>query len=237
MDRFSEKNVLVIGGTKGIGLAISNKLTAEGATVFVSARNKPENAFSPNFIHWDALQNDATAFNSIPETLHGLVYCPGSINLKPFQRLSPEEFMQDFNLNLVGAVRALQMLQKNLKAANGSSVILFSSVAARLGMPFHASVAASKAALEGFARALAAEWANYRIRVNVIAPSLTDTTLAAPLLNTPEKREAAAKRHPLGNVGKPEDHAELAAFLLSSESNWLTGQTIGLDGGLSTLKV
>ena len=238
MARFSGKNILIIGGTKGIGLALQQNLTAAGANVLLAARNAGTAGSPAQFVAFDALLEDASALKAaVPEILHGLVYCPGSINLKPFARLTPDEFRKDFELNVLGAVKVLQALQKNLKAANGSSVVLFSTVAAKMGMPFHASVAASKAALEGLARALAAEWAAAQIRVNVIAPSLTDTSLAEPLLNTPEKRESAGKRHPLNRIGKPEELAALAAFLLSEEAGWMTGQTIGLDGGLSSLKV
>src|SRR6478735_7673990 len=174
MARFSGKNILIHGGTKGIGKALQQNLTAAGANVLVAARNAGTADSPAQFVAFDALQEDTSALKAaVPEILHGLVYCPGSINLKPFARLTPDEFRKDFELNVLGAVKVLQALQKNLKAANGSSVVLFSTVAAKMGMPFHASVAASKAALEGLARALAAEWAAAQIRVNVIAPSLT----------------------------------------------------------------
>ena len=136
----------------------------------------------------------------------------------------------------MGAVSLVQKLLPNLKRAGGASIVLFSTVAAKLGMPFHTSVAASKAAVEGLAKSLAAELASSKIRVNVIAPSLTDTPLAANLLNTAEKKEAAGKRHPLQRVGTAEEMAQLVSFLLSDNSSWITGQVIGVDGGMGSLK-
>jgi NAD(P)-dependent dehydrogenase (short-subunit alcohol dehydrogenase family) len=164
------------------------------------------------------------------------VYCPGTINLKPFHRLTREEFQQDLNINLLGAIDTLQNTFKNLKNAKGASVVLFSTVASALGMNFHASIATAKSAIEGLAKSLAAEWANSFIRVNVIAPSLTDTPLASKLLAGEEKKEAAGKRHPLGRVGTSQDIAEMASFLLSEKASWITGQIIGIDGGMGTLK-
>jgi NAD(P)-dependent dehydrogenase (short-subunit alcohol dehydrogenase family) len=164
------------------------------------------------------------------------VYCPGSINLKPFHRFSIDEFKNDFEINLLGAVKTIQAALPALKKANGSSVVLFSTVASQLGMPFHASVASAKSAVEGLAKSLAAEYATNGIRVNVVAPSLTDTPLAEKLLSSPEKREASDKRHPLGRVGNPEDIAATVAFLLSEKTAWVTGQILHVDGGMGALK-
>ena len=151
--------------------------------------------------------------------------------------MTRQDFENDFSQNVLGAVAILQKILPNLKKANGASIVLFSTVAAKLGMPFHSSIAAAKGAIEGLAKSLAAELAAANIRVNVIAPSLTDTPLAGPLLSTPEKREAAAKRHPLQRVGTPEEIAQMIEFLLSDKSSWITGQIIGIDGGMGSLKV
>lgn len=172
-----------------------------------------------------------------PEVVDGLVYAPGSINLKPFNRLSVDDFKNDFEINVLGAVKMIQKLLPNLKKSESASVVLFSSVAAKLGMPFHASIAASKNAVEGLTKSLAAEFSAQKIRVNAIAPSLTDTNLASQLLATPEKREASAKRHPLQRVGTAEEIAEMAAFLVSDKSSWITGQVFGIDGGMGSVKL
>ena len=170
----------------------------------------------------------------LPDRLDGIVYCPGSINLKPFSRIKPEEFLADFNLQVVGAVKLIQQVLPLLRKSANPSVVLFSTVAVQKGLPFHSQVSASKGAIEGLTRALAAEFAP-SIRVNCIAPSLTDTPLAASLLNTEQKKEANALRHPMKRVGTARDIAEMAAFLLSAKSSWMTGQIIGVDGGMGSL--
>jgi len=175
--------------------------------------------------------------DALPEILHGLVYCPGSIVLKPFQRLSIDDFLADFNLNLLGAVKVVQgCLTRLKKSPTGSSIVLFSTVAVQTGMAFHASVASAKGAVEGLTRALAAEFAP-RIRVNAIAPSLTETPLAENLLSNEDKRRAAAERHPLKRIGSPRDIAQLAVHLLSDNGSWITGQIMHVDGGMGSLRV
>lgn len=231
------KNYLIVGGSSGIGLALVKKLSAEGHQVLVVSRSNESLAGLPNITH---LQKDIItteiAEDELPGTLDGIAYCPGSINLKPFRSLKPEAFLEDFHINVLGAVKVLQASQKALKNAENPAVVLFSTVAVGQGMPFHASVAAAKGAVEGLTRSLAAEWAP-SIRVNCIAPSLTDTPMAARLLSSIEKKEAAGGRHPLRRVGSPEEIASLASFLLSENSSWITGQVIGIDGGMSALKV
>jgi NAD(P)-dependent dehydrogenase (short-subunit alcohol dehydrogenase family) len=170
----------------------------------------------------------------LPATLDGLVYCPGSILLKPFKSLGVQQFQADFELNVLGAVRCLQAAEGALKKGNAPSVVLFSTVAVKKGMPFHASIAAAKGAVEGLARSLAAEWAPI-VRVNAIAPSLTDTPLAERLLASEEKRKAAADRHPLKRVGTAAEMASLAAYLLSPAAGFITGQVVGADGGMGSL--
>lgn len=232
------KNYLIVGASSGIGLEIAKKLY-EQANVYVASRElRAELPQLTNVHHivWDVQEPLSNQFEKLPETLHGVVYCPGTINLKPFHRLSRQEFQQDLNINLLGAIDTLQHTFKNLKNAQGASVVLFSTVASALGMNFHSSIATAKSALEGLAKSLAAEWASSLVRVNVIAPSLTDTPLASKILAGDDKKEAASKRHPLGRVGTASDMAEMACFLLSDKSSWTTGQIIGVDGGMGSLK-
>lgn len=227
-------NYLIVGGTKGIGLALSQALVNEGHAVTVWARTANEIAGAE--VYACDLTCDTPDISTLPEHLDGVVYCPGSINLKPFVRLSPEDFLQDFQVNLLGAVKTLQATQALLKKSPQASVVLFSTVAVGIGMPYHASVASSKGAVEGLVKSLAAEWAP-GIRVNAIAPSLTATPLAEKLVSNPEKREAAGKRHPLQKIGEPADIAAMAAFLLSPAAGWITGQVLHIDGGMSAIKL
>ena len=219
-----EKKTLVIGGTKGIGKAIVEQLSNHEC--FVVSRT--EAAVTNHYIA-DVLADDLPEI----EGLTGVVYCPGSINLKPFHRLTEQDFIEDYTKNVLGAVRVLQFYFRTLKKNKGS-VVLFGTVASQQGMPFHASIAAAKGGLEALARSLAAEWAP-NIRVNMVNPSLTDTPLAEALLSTEQKRENAALRHPLKKIGSPLDIAKAAIFCLENE--WITGQTIGVDGGMSSLRV
>jgi 3-oxoacyl-[acyl-carrier protein] reductase len=231
------KNILIIGAGKGIGLATAQILNGSHSLTTVSRNPTPElDALHTTFYAIDAINTDWEELQNIPEQLHGLVYCPGSINLKPFNRLSKQDFQNDFAQNVLGAVGIIQKVLPNLKRADGASIVLYSTVASKLGMPFHASVAASKSAIEGLGKSLASEFAPNKIRVNVIAPSLLNTPLASFLLNTDEKKEASNKRHPLQRIGTPQEIAELTSFLLSDASAWMTGQIIGADGGLGSLK-
>lgn len=225
---------VVAGGSHGIGLELTKLFLERGHQVTCISRTAPD--FSHPGLH--LINHDLsseTPLTGLPETIHGLAYCPGSINLKMFRSLKPEEFLADFNINVMGAVRLLQQAQPALKAAGSASVVLFSTVAVQQGMAFHSSIAAAKGAVEGLTRSLASEWAP-AIRVNAIAPSLVDTPLASKLLSSPEKAEASAKRHPLQRVGQAKDIAAMAGFLLGGDSTWITGQIIGVDGGMSALR-
>jgi 3-oxoacyl-[acyl-carrier protein] reductase len=223
----------MIGGNSGIGLATAKLLLANGENVLAAARTSgPLQEIGIPVQPFDA--RNPTALD-LPPVLDGFVYFPGSITLKPFPRLTAEDFLNDYRINCLGAVAALQSALPALKASPAASVVLFSTVAATQGMPFHASISAAKGAVEGMALSLAAELAP-KIRVNVIAPSLTDTPLAGNLLNSEAKKDASAKRHPLQQIGDPSDVARLVAFLLSDESKFMTGQILRPDGGLSSVR-
>ena len=215
------KNYLIVGGSSGIGLEIVKALMGEGHEIFVGSRTKDQLAELDTVHHLVLdVKSDTYSLDSLPVILNGLVYCPGTIRLKPFQRLTPDEFLEDYQINFLGAVKTIQACLNRLKkSSNGASIVLFSTVAAKTGMPFHASVAGAKAAVEGLTRSLAAEFAP-RIRVNAIAPSLTDTPMAKDLLSSEEKRQASADRHPLKRIGTPHEIALMAIHLLSDYSSF-----------------
>lgn len=228
------KTILVVGASSGIGRSIAETLVNLGATVISASRSNPNIS---GVTHYSIDVTEAQPdFSFIPDSLDGLVYCPGTINLRPFQRISIDDFQHDLNINLLGAVKVLQAAFKSLKKSGNASVILFSTVAAKLGMNFHSSIATAKAAVEGLGKSLAAEWSMSNIRVNVLAPSLTDTPLAEKLLGTDDRKDASNKRHPIGRYGEPKDLSEIAVFLLEDRSSWITGQVIGVDGGVGSLK-
>lgn len=232
---FQQKNIVIIGASSGIGLETARLLQAHGAQLFTFSRQPlPEDLEGVSWHHLDVSQPDIS-LPELPDKLHGLVYCPGTINLKPFNRISAQDFRQELEINATGAFLAMQQAYPALKASGEGSVVLFSTVAVQTGMAFHAGIAAAKGAVEGLVRALAAEWAP-GVRINAIAPSLTDTPLASRLLNTDEKRLNAANRHPLRRVGTTADMAQTTLFLLSGNASFITGQILHVDGGMGNLR-
>lgn len=227
------KNILLIGGSHGIGFEMA-KVLHSNYTVYIASRTNEElYNLDVNYISFDAT-TETLDESQLPEELHGFAYCPGSINLKPLKMLSIDVFKEEMELNFFSLVKVVKTIMPRM--AKDSSMVFFSTVAVSTGMPFHTSVAAAKGAIEGFAKSLAAEFAP-KVRVNCIAPSLVDTPLAGRLLNNDKKREMMSQRHPLKRVGNAEDIANIAVFLLSEKSSWMTGQIVGVDGGMSTLNV
>lgn len=230
------RDYLIIGASGGIGQELAKQLAESGNKVIATYNNNAPTTEIPNidYHHLNVLE-EISSLDFLPAELAGFVYCPGSINLRPFERIKPADFEQDYKLQVTGAIRILQLILPRLKKSSNASVVLFSTVAVQAGLPFHSQVSASKGAIEGLTRALAAEYAP-SVRVNCIAPSLTDTPLAASLLNNEQKRDANSQRHPLKRIGTTGDIASMAAFLLSEKASWITGQILHVDGGMSSIK-
>lgn len=226
------RNIVVIGGSKGIGKAIVNSLLENNKVINIS-RSEPEKSHS-NLTHYslDILNDELPKV----ENIDSLIYCPGSINLKPISRLKLDDFRDDFEINVIGAVKAIQHFLPNLKDGNKPSILLFSTVAAKLGMPFHASVAAAKSAVEGITKSLGAELSP-SIRVNAIAPTVTDTDLASKLLRNDRMIENITERHPLKKYLQPHEVADLATFLISDKAASISGQIFELDCGIVSFKI
>ena len=232
----SKKNYLIIGGSSGIGKALTRSLSNNGHHLFSTYNRHPfENSENVTSMPYDVLSETAELAN-LPDVLDGLVYCPGSINLMPFKRIKTDEFRADFDLQVIGAIKVIQSVLPKLRKGVNPSIVMFSTVAVQSGFNFHTQVAVSKGAIEGLTKSLSAELAP-AIRVNAIAPSLTNTPLAEKLLSNEDKIAANANRHPLKKIGQPEDIAEMASFLLSDKAQWISGQIIHVDGGMSTIKL
>lgn len=227
------KRLIIIGGSKGIGKAITAALLSSYDEIVNISRTSPKESY-PNLKHYDCdiLTDDLPDI----DTADGLVYCPGSINLKPIQRLSVDDFKNDFDINVIGAVKAIQTYLPALKKGSKPSIVLFSTVAAKLGMPFHASVAASKSAIEGLTKSLGAELAP-NIRINAIAPTVTDTELASKLLRNERMIDNMNERHPLKKYLQPKEVADMAGFLLSEKAASMSGQIFEMDCGIVSFKL
>ena len=231
------KKFLIVGGTTGVGKSLTDMLINQGHHVYVVSRKAQDRLASGNGLHVHNLDatHEGADWGFLPDKIHGVAYLGGSINLKPFHRLKNDDFLEDFKVNTLGAVNTIQAALPKFKEAGGGSVVLFSTVAVQRGLAFHASVSAAKGGVEGITRALSAELAP-SIRVNAIALSLSETPMAEKLLNTEAKQEASRNRHALKRFGTAHDGASMAAFLLSDDATWITGQVIGVDGGMGTVQ-
>ena len=232
---------LIFGATGSIGSSLAQQLKDSNQEAHLISRNEDElktlsEKLGFSFTVADVLEDgfiDQVKSDVSDDIIKGLAYCIGSIDLKPIKRVTESDMNQCMKLNLYSAIEAIQSFQDNLKKNNGS-IVLFSSVAAQKGFTNHTIIASAKAAIEGLTVTLAAELAP-NIRVNCIAPSLTDSKISQSMLKSEVVSEALAKAHPLKRLGEGNDSASLAKFLLSEESSWMTGQIIGVDGGRSTL--
>ena len=226
------KKILIIGGSKGIGNAILQQ-QLENNTVITISRNASE-ITHPNLTHFslDVLQDILPEI----ESLDTVIYCPGSITLKPIGSLSIDDFRNDFEINVIGAVKVIQKYLPTLKKGNQPSILLFSTVAAKLGMPFHASIATAKAGVEGLVKSLGAELAS-SIRINAIAPTITDTTLASGILRNDRMKENMVERHPMKGYLQPEEVATMADFLISEKAKSISGQIFEMDYGIVSFKI
>ena len=232
----SQKKFVVVGGSKGIGFGITRQLADRGHEIMVLSRTAENlEAVSGVTHHVFDVMTDEVESSWLPESIDGVAYCPGSINLRSFRALKPALFREDFELNVVGAVKVLQACLSGLKKAGNSSVLLFSTVAVAQGMHAHASIAASKGAVEGLTRTLAAEFSPHT-RVNCLAPALTDTPMTEKFFSDADKAKALGEKYPLGRTGTVNDLASAGVFLLDGESSWVTGQVWGVDGGMAQVR-
>nr|WP_315152589.1 SDR family oxidoreductase [uncultured Flavobacterium sp.] len=226
------RNIVIIGGSKGIGSAILLQ-QLENNKVYNISRTAPD-ITHPNLIHYpiSILEDDLPEI----EAVDVLIYCPGSITLKPILSLNLDDFRNDFEINVIGAVKAIQKYLPALKKGNNPSIVLFSTVAAKLGMPFHASIATAKAGIEGLVKSLGAELASV-VRVNAIAPTITETSLSANILRNDRMKENMMERHPMKNYLKPSEVAEMANYLISENAKSISGQVFEMDYGIVSFKI
>lgn len=230
-------NYVVIGGSSGIGKAVVDRLVENNDTIVATFCKNEISSENPHLEYFPLdVMHETLNVEALPEQIDGLVYCPGSIRLKPFTRFTETDFLDDFKLQVLGATNSIKALLPKMKKSNKASIVLYSTVAVQQGFNYHAQVSISKGAIEGLTRALAAEFAP-KIRVNAIAPALTNTPLAERLLNTEEKMHYHASKNPLKRVGQAADIANATLFLLSEKSSWITGQILHVDGGFSALNV
>ncbi|MBN8836398.1 MAG: SDR family oxidoreductase [Sphingobacteriia bacterium] len=224
----------LIAGSSGIGDALAHQLSDDNRVYATYYQQPKQDTFNISYHYWDAFANEMN-LDFLPDSLDGLAYCVGAIQLKPFTKIQPQDLLTDYQLQLVGAFKMIQYCLPKLRMSKKASIVLFSTVAVQSGFTFHSLISASKGAVEGLTRSLAAELAP-GIRVNCIAPSLTHTPLTHTLLNTQDKNNLHAQRHPLKRIGTPADIANAAAFLLSEQSSWVTGQVFHIDGGIGQLR-
>lgn len=229
------KTLIIAGGSSGIGFQLTQQLLEQGNHVINFSRTTPEISNALLQHHSIDFSNTELIFPEINQPIDGIVYFPGSIQLKPFKAFGKNDFISDFNLNVLGATELIKKYLLQLQQSHKPSIVLMSSVAVQTGMPFHSLVSASKGALEGLTKSLAAELAP-KIRVNCVAPSLTATPLAEKFINNEEKLKASAERHPLKTIGDANDVASMINFLLSENAKFITGQILQIDGGMSSIK-
>ncbi|MAU58779.1 MAG: oxidoreductase [Flavobacteriaceae bacterium] len=229
------KNIFIVGGSNGIGLSLIKEIYVKNNVYSASRNNTNLIDYDVNHIQYDSVNDEDLDVSLLPDKIDGFVYCPGSINLRPFNALKIESFLEDYKINFLGAVNSLQKILPFMKKSDNASIVFFSTIAVSTGMPFHSSVSSSKGAIEGLTRSLAAEFAP-KIRVNSIAPSIVKTNLSEKFLNSDLKLEKSGQRHPLGRIGKVEEISKLAAYLLGDDSSWITGQVIKIDGGIGSIR-
>ncbi len=229
------KNIFIVGGSSGIGLSLIKQISSKNNIYSASRNDNNLNDYNVKYIKYDSVNDLEIETSILPEKIDGFVYCPGSINLRPFNTLKIESFLEDYKINFLGAIKSLKIILPLMQKSDNSSIVFFSTVAVSTGMPFHSSISSSKGAIEGLTRSLAAEFAP-NIRVNSIAPSIVKTNLSEKFLNSDLKIEKASERHPLGRIGKVEEISKLAAYLLSDDSRWVTGQVINIDGGIGSIR-